>query len=177
MGRNKAALMIGGQQLWQRQLEKLRALEPAELFISGRPGGPFASAGVEIVTDAVPDLGPLSGIAAALRRTAAPLLLVLAVDLPGIRPAFLRLLIEEARTRGHGVVPQAVRGFEPLAAVYPSAALPLAEDALKEPDRSLQTFVQRLVATGLASTFPLAPEQLVEFYNLNEPADLSRHPM
>ena len=36
MGRDKAGLIVGSQTLWDLQLAKLRALDPAELFISGR---------------------------------------------------------------------------------------------------------------------------------------------
>lgn len=172
MGRDKAGLIIDGLPLWQRQLAELRALTPAELLISGRSDGPYAGAGVEIVTDFVADRGPLAGIAAALRRTTAPLLLVLAIDLPRMHRGFLATLLAEARRQGRGVVPRGEHWFEPLAAVYPHAALPLAEEALGTADRSLHSFVERLIAAGLAAALPLTPEQLAQFRNVNAPADL-----
>jgi molybdenum cofactor guanylyltransferase len=174
MGRDKAGLVIDGQPLWQRQLGELRLLNPAELFISGRPDGPYAGAGVEIVMDAVPGLGPLAGIAAALQRTTAPLLLVLAIDLPDASATFLGRLVAEARLHGSGMVPQRDGWFEPLAAVYPRAALPLATETLHGDDRSMQTFVRRLIAAGLVAAFPITGGDLARFRNLNESADLSQ---
>ena len=68
MGRDKSALIVNGEPLWQRQLAVLRATEPAELFISGMRDGPYADCGVEILADGIPNCGPLGGIATALRR-------------------------------------------------------------------------------------------------------------
>ena len=172
MGRDKAGLIIDGQPLWQRQLGELRALNPAELFISGRSDGPYAGAGVEIVTDAVPDLGPLAGIAATLQRTTAPLLLVLAIDLPRISRGLLTTLVTAARQSGAGVVPQSERGFEPLAAVYPRTALPAARACLRGSDRSLQHFVRHLIDAGVVSAWPFAPGWRDELRNVNTPDDL-----
>jgi molybdopterin-guanine dinucleotide biosynthesis protein A len=68
MGRDKAGVLLHGQPLWQRQLATLRAVQPAELFISGKADAAYAGAGVEIVADNFPGLGPLSGLEATLRR-------------------------------------------------------------------------------------------------------------
>lgn len=168
MGRDKAALIIEGEPLWQRQLAKLRALSPHELFISGRADGPYAGAGVEIIEDAVPGLGPLGGIAAALRRAESPLVLILAIDLPAMTAKFLASLLPDSRP----VVPQNARYFEPLAAVYPRAALSIAEDHLRADDRSLQWFVDRLVAEELAQVRILTKSEALLFHNANEPRDL-----
>ena len=172
MGRDKAGLIVGGQPLWQRQLDKLGTLQPAELFISGHRDGPYIAAGVEIISDATPGLGPLGALSAVLDRATASLLVVLAIDLPDLSADLLATLITEARASGRGVVPQSGRWFEPLAAVYPRAALSLAKAALRSDDRSLQSFVARLIAAGLAEAWPIAPRQLAEFRNVNTPADL-----
>ena len=168
MGRDKAALIIDGQPLWQRQLATLRALAPRELFISGRRDGPYAGAGVEIIEDAIPGLGPLGGIAAALRRAQSPLVLVLAIDLPAMTPDFLNTLLQETRA----IIPQNARYFEPLAAVYPKSALPIAEELLREDDRSMQHFVRRLIDGGLAQARVVNAAEIPRFQNVNQIADL-----
>ena len=173
MGRDKACIMVGGQPLWQLQLAKLRALEPAELFISGRPDGPYTDSGIEIVPDAERDLGPLAGFAALLRRATSPLVLVLAIDLPALSADFLSVLATRSRRSGAGLVPQNESWFEPLAAIYPRAALPLVEQFLREADRSLQRVVRELITAGLASALPLTAAQVVQFRNVNTPGDLS----
>ena len=96
MGRDKSALLVDGEPLWQHQLATLRATQPAELFISGKRDGPYADCGVEILADEFPDCGPLGGIATALRRCQSERLLVLAVDMPAMTAEFLRILLDES---------------------------------------------------------------------------------
>src|SRR5438477_277515 len=105
MGRDKAALIVDGEPLWQRQLATLRATQPAELFISGKSDGPYANCGVEILADEFPDCGPLGGITTALRRCTSERLLVLAVDLPAMTAEFLRTLLDESQRTAAGVIP------------------------------------------------------------------------
>jgi molybdopterin-guanine dinucleotide biosynthesis protein A len=174
MGVDKAELIVGGQPMWQFQLAKLRALGPAEALISGNPGGPYSGAGVEIVPDTVHGLGPLAGITAALRFSHSALVLVLAIDLPAISTGLLGALIAKAAATGCGVVPQGVRGFEPLAAVYPRTALPEAEEFLHSAERSMQRYVRALIAAGKAGAYPLAPAQEAEFCNVNTPLEHAR---
>src|SRR5260221_14708053 len=79
MGTDKAEIELDGQPLWQRQLDKLRATDAVEVFISGRCTGPYAGSEFEIVEDRVADAGPLAGLEAALRHASHDWLLVLAV--------------------------------------------------------------------------------------------------
>lgn len=168
MGRDKAGLVIAGTPLWQIQIEKLRVLGPAGLFISGRRGGPYEGSGVEIVEDAIPGLGPLGGIAAALTRAQTPRVLVLAIDLPAITPEFLAALLRTETA----VVPRDADAFEPLAAIYPKSALTIAEEMLREEDRSMQRFVRRLIDAQLAQARMLSADETRLFKNLNQPGDL-----
>lgn len=169
MGRDKGALVIDGLPLWQRQLATLRALGPRELFISGRRDGPYAGAGIEIIEDLIPGLGPLGGIAAALRRAESSLVLVLAIDLPAMTADFLASLLDDDQP----TIPQNADYFEPLAAVYPRSALPIAEELLREEDRSMQRFVRRLIENDLARARVLLPVESPLFHNLNERHDLT----
>jgi molybdopterin-guanine dinucleotide biosynthesis protein A len=178
MGRDKAALLIAGEPLWRHQLASLRATEPVELFISGKSDGPYADYGVEILTDEIPDCGPLGGIAASLRRCTSDRLLVLAVDMPGMTPEFLRSLVAESERTAVGIVPSAAAdgrqqaGLEPLAAVYPRAALAIAEDCLRAGERKLETFIRALEAKGLAVIRPCEPRESALFTNWNKPDDV-----
>src|SRR5438445_4836892 len=119
MGSDKALLGIDGEPLWQRQVRILRKLAPNELFIAG----PHRAEGAVTIRDALPNCGPIAGLLAALRRSSAPLLVVLAVDLPRMTSNYLGTLLESCR-ESVGAVP---RG-QPLAAVYPSASQQIAEE-------------------------------------------------
>ena len=179
MGRDKSALLVNGRPLWERQLEVLRATDPAELFISGKTGGPYAGSGIEILADEFPDAGPLAGIASALRRCGSEWLLVLAVDMPAMTADFLRILLDEARSTAAGVVPSAPadrdtggRGLEPLAAVYPRVALRFAEDCLRSGERKMEAFIRLLESQGLVAVRPAEPDASRLFRNWNTPGDL-----
>ena len=137
MGRDKALLELpDGCRLWERQWQVLGALEPAERFVSGswREGFP---ADLPWLADEFPGCGPLAGIAAALQAMRSPRLVVLAVDLPAMSVDFLRGLLQGSDSTG--VVPQRADGFfDPLAAVYPEAAVKPAVERLRTQVLALQ---------------------------------------
>ena len=191
MGRDKSALPVNGEPLWQRQLAILRATDPAELFISGKNDGPYANAGVEILADEFPDCGPLGGIATALRRCTGDRLLVLAVDMPAMTAEFLRTLLDQSHRTAKGVVPSVADDvrrqartsaamnakelrLEPLAAVYPRAALAVADECLRTGERKLEIFIRELEARGLATIRPVEAGEAALFTNWNSPGDVPR---
>ena len=196
MGRDKSALLVEGEPLWQRQLAVLRATQPAEIFISGKSDGPYADCGVEILADEFPDCGPLGGIATALRHCQSERLLVLAVDMPAMTSEFLRTLLDESQRTALAIVPSVaalVRArarfspvmmdarepqfLEPLAAVYPRAALAIAEECLRTGERKLEVFIRALEAKCLALIRPVEAGETGLFTNWNCPDDLpSAHP-
>jgi molybdopterin-guanine dinucleotide biosynthesis protein A len=190
MGCDKAALMLDGKPLWENQLAILRATQPAELFISGKIGGPYANAGIPVIPDEIPGLGPLGGIVTALRHCRSERLLVLALDMPAMTAGFLRTLNEESARTAFGVVPTlsgevSLPGrrnaanqpggrqarVEPLAAIYPRAALAIAEKCLRAGQRKLETFVRALEAEGLVVLLPVKAEAAGLFVNWNTPED------
>jgi molybdopterin-guanine dinucleotide biosynthesis protein A len=121
MGCEKAFVEVRGQTLLARQIQLARAVGAAEVFISGRAGVDYAAFGERVLLDEVADAGPLAGIARALVETNAPLLLVLAVDLPEMSAEFLRRLAAHC-TETTGAIPRVAGQVEPLAAFYPKAA-------------------------------------------------------
>ena len=172
MGRDKAALLIGGEPLWQHQLATLRATGAGELFISGRADGPYAESGVRIIEDLTPNAGPLAALEAVLPRISGTHAIVLAIDLPAMRADFLAALVKVALARNCSVVPEAEGRFEPLAAVYAPGLLPLVAEGLRGPDRSMQHLLRAALAIGLVMTHPLHAGERALFRNLNAPADL-----
>ena len=167
MRRDKALLEIDGKPLWQHQLATLQKLSPEQLMLSG----PYRKEGdYEIVTDELPNAGPLAGVAAALRRCRAPRLVVLAVDLPDMTAEFLRSLLDDCGP-SFGIVPRSPNGFEPLAAIYPVGCGSCAMAALHDGQFSMQNFVRRALEQGWLRERALLPAELSLFTNLNTPAD------
>lgn len=171
MGRDKACVDIAGVPLWRRQLGLLAALEPTELLISGRPAAEYATSGFEIVEDQIAGAGPMAGVAAMLARTRAPLLLVLAVDMPFMTSACLERVLGHC-TSPMGSVPWHGAFYEPLAAVFPKRALPMFEYALSKGDHSMQQLVRDCIAARFVEEFHIPAADLPLFRSVNAPADL-----
>ena len=171
MGCDKSALIVDGEPLWRRQLTVLRATGAEEVFISGKADGPYAGAGVEIVEDTRSESGPLGGIASALRRCGEEWLLVLAVDMPAMTADFLCSLTDAAR-KDTGIVPVTDR-IQPLAALYPCAALEIAETLLRDGRRKMECFVDELLARSLVRQLDVSATQWPLFTNWNTPGDMA----
>ncbi len=89
----------------------------------------------DVIEDVFPDCGPLGGIHAALSITQTDLNLMLSVDTPLMSSDFLAWLLEQARASQELiVVPEALGGLQPLAAVYRRPLRAVAEQALKNGD-------------------------------------------
>ena len=172
MGTDKAFLEIEGVPLWRRQLRVLQELQPHQLFIAGPTHDEWQETNCIIIPDAEANAGPLAGIVAALQRSSAPLLLVLAIDLPNMSTHYLRDLVDCCHAGG-GIVPSYGERSEPLAAVYPLASLRIAEACLASRDRSVQRFAARCVAEGHATEKEITRDERPLFLNMNTPEDLA----
>ncbi len=132
MGSDKALLVVGNQTLLERALHTAAAVAKT-VFIAG-PRDRYARYG-DVVEDVFSDCGPLGGIHAALCITKTELNLILAVDTPLVGPDFLAWLLEQARASSElVVVPEALGGLQPLAAVYHRSVRDVAEQALRRGD-------------------------------------------
>jgi molybdopterin-guanine dinucleotide biosynthesis protein A len=175
MGREKAWLEVDGQPLLARQIALARSLGPVEVLLSGRADADYTSFGCPVLTDRVADAGPLAGLAVALETARAPLLLVLAVDLPHMTTdALERMLVACEPERG--VVPRLAGQLEPLAAVYPCSCAALAYDQLHHGRRAVRDFAARCEQAARVRYLDLPPEWQRYFMNWNSPADLAATP-
>ena len=172
MGKDKATLLFRGKPLWQIQLELLRKLEQAEIFVSARTDPVWRPVDVQFVADHPPSRGPLSGLAASLARMRTKHLLTLAIDMPFMTEKYLRFLCSQIEP-DRGVIAKIEDRFEPLAAIYPQEALPNIQSALAGTDLSLQTMASRLVAAGKLRVISVTWQERKLFVNVNEPADLA----
>ncbi len=172
MGRDKALLPLAdGRTLLARQLATLRAAGAAEVLVSARAEQHLPLAGTRLIPDLQPDRGPLAGLAAALATAAHDRVLVLAIDLPQMPPEFIARLVGES-TPACGVVPTRDGRPEPLAAVYPRAAVSVAAELLIAGELRAVEFACRLAAHGLVRWRVIAPVETVYFSNWNTPADV-----
>ncbi len=176
MGRDKASILVGGERLLLRQLRLLAEAGCSDRLVSlgATAPGPalkLVPDNVRIVADRSADSGPLAGLERVLTEARHELVLVLAVDLPGLDAGFLRALLADARP-GVGVVPSRNGQHEPLVAVYPRAAAAEALARLGRGEFALRPFVQAGIAAGWMRERPVASDEDQFFTHWNRPEDL-----
>jgi len=173
MGTDKAFVAFDGRTLLARALDVAGSVT-TDVRIVG-DGNKFA-AFAPVVEDIFPGCGPLGGIHAALRSSAAELNLVVAVDMPFVTPDLLLYLVERARSSSATVtVPHCGGGNQPLCAVYrrafaDSAQLALSDgrfkiDALFANESSQVISEDELKGKGFSAEI---------FRNLNTPEELAQ---
>jgi molybdenum cofactor guanylyltransferase len=171
MGQDKALIDFNGKPLLSHAVETVRAV-CHKSFVVGNPTK-YLSYG-PIVEDFYTDQGPLAGIHAALKSSAAKLNLMVAVDMPFISVELLQFLIMQARGSSAMVsIPEIDGRLQPLCAIYRREFLPLAEAALKAQENKIgrlltpeRTYVVKediLTQAGFSVNM---------FSNLNSPRDL-----
>ena len=143
MGRDKALLEVGGLPMLARTA---RLLEP--LVVSVTVIGPpesYAPLGLRVVPDDQPGLGPLGGLATALRISESEWNLVVGCDLPYLLSGWLDCLLARAvASPGDAVVPESARGLEPLCAVYRARCARTISAAISRGERKVTDAISAL---------------------------------
>jgi molybdopterin-guanine dinucleotide biosynthesis protein A len=118
MGREKALVELAGEPLALR-LANLAGPLAEQVTLVGPPQS-FVELPLRVLADDVPGLGPLGGIATALRVSRQEWNLVLGCDLPFLTAEWLQYLITRAASSSaQAVLPDGERGHrEPLCAMY-----------------------------------------------------------
>ncbi len=173
LGQDKASLSWNGCPLWQHQLETLRKIRPAEIFVSARSVPAWQPPDVALVKDPEPARGPLGGLFSALSAMNGSHLLILAVDMPAMTANYLQSLIEKCAP-GCGACSHLGGRAEPLAAIYPAEALPIVEATYQSgTDVSLRSLVRKLLKCGLMVAVEADEGERELFRNINRPEDLA----
>jgi molybdopterin-guanine dinucleotide biosynthesis protein A len=173
LGRDKATLQWRGVPLWEWQIEKLRALRPEKILISARSDVPWRPSDVELILDALPSRGPLSGLAASFASIHSGHLMALAVDMPFMTTEHLRGLWGLA-TEGTGVIPMIGANAEPLAAIYPKESAMVFQEALRSGNYSLRPIVKKLIALNRLRAMPISGPTRDLYRSINRPDDVDR---
>jgi molybdopterin-guanine dinucleotide biosynthesis protein A len=122
MGRDKAALPVGGVSLLQRVIERVRPLVREVVIVAaGVQTLPPTSA--RVVRDPVPERGPLPALALGLGAITTPWAFALACDTPFVRRNVLRALAAEV-AGARAAIPLWNGRLQPLVALYHAALAP-----------------------------------------------------
>jgi len=117
-GRDKALVEVGGQVLAVRMAGVLQPLTKTVTLVG--PPEKYRHLGLRVISDPLPDYGPLAGLLAALDDSASSWNIITACDLPNISTGFLEFLVERARNADADIVVpvDAAGNAEPLCAAY-----------------------------------------------------------
>jgi molybdopterin-guanine dinucleotide biosynthesis protein A len=189
MGRDKAGVELAERPLLELMLGKLRTLglraRVAGLREAVRHHDRRAGVDAEVLTDAHPDCGPLSGMETALSQSEAALVLVVAVDLPLLETEFLAWMLRRAEaTEAMATIPRLLGEPQPLCAVYRRGLLPGVMEALETGDYKVMVAVERAAAGGRMDCFDAERVAATgawssawathsQFMNCNTPEDLT----
>ena len=177
MGVAKASLMLDGRTLLQRTVDAVAAVAD-EIVVARAPGQrlpPLQSARpLRTVEDAVAGEGPLVGIAAGLRSALAPVALLVAGDMPFLRPQLLRLLVERAEAGSRFVIPVREERPQPLCSALRRETLPVVQARLDAGERAVMALADALEAELLApEAWATADPDGRSFDNVNTPEQLA----
>ena len=130
-------------------------------------------ASVRIVTDALPDVGPLMGLYSGLRAIQSEHALVTAVDLPLLQSDLLAFLLAQPLDELI-VVPIVADLPQVLLAIYPRRLLPTIEERLREGRRDPRSLLQVAPVRFIEEAqLRIVDPQLRSFLNVNTPDELA----
>ena len=172
MGRDKAWIEIDGQPLIARAVRTVRDSGISEIFISGRAGTDYSPLRCPVLLDLNPCFGPMAGIERALDATQAPLMLVLAVDLPRMTAAFLHKLAAQCDPLT-GAIPKLNGEIEPLAAIYPKRCRFFARDCLLKFSHAARDFAHACLRERAVRSFRVQNTDTPCFENWNRSSDVT----
>jgi molybdopterin-guanine dinucleotide biosynthesis protein A len=173
MGVNKALLEIDGKPLIRILIDRILPVTE-RILISSNDSQSYSFLDFPVIPDHFPGNGPLAGFHSAMLYTTCPLYIILACDLPNLKTALLRSLVDLAEGFD-AAVPRTADGIiHPLCAVYRRTCLPSIERALaRGANKVIRTFLDDRLAVRW-----ITPEEGrfedADLANINTPEDLRK---
>jgi molybdopterin-guanine dinucleotide biosynthesis protein A len=170
MGADKSFVLLNGQALVEHAVDILRK---AGLPASIAGGQPALAALAPLIADHHSDLGPLSGICAALASTSACWAVFLPVDLPLLPASLVLNLLHHAKMTEMPITVPSVSGFsQTFPAILDRAVLSLLEKELQSGRRGCFSAFQA-AAESLGQPMTVIPvEPLVQCGQISHPLGL-----
>jgi|UniRef100_A0A7C5EMY4 molybdopterin-guanine dinucleotide biosynthesis protein A len=165
LGWDKATLLLGGKPLAHWVAEQLAPLTSVLWLVTNTPL-PHVALGLPLLTDLVPDQGPLGGLRTALFFSRTSWVLAVSVDNPFLPEELLIALTEQAtKTTRPAVLYRSDQGLEPFPGLYHVRLLQRLGDYLQN-RRHVRPFLETLRPREI----PLP--MTTPFFNINTPEDL-----
>lgn len=174
MGQDKAFLEVGGSQVIERVLTRLKPLTD-DLFISTNAPKKYKRFGLRLVGDIYPNKATLGGIYSAIQAARYTRVLVVACDMPFLKVALLRYLISLADSAD--VIAPLITPPQPETThtIYSKACLPAIEACLLENKLKIIGFFQQVSVRYVERTEVARYDpDFYSFVNMNTPEDWQR---
>jgi molybdopterin-guanine dinucleotide biosynthesis protein A len=136
VGQDKAQLPWGTSDLLNNVLIQLGQVCDERIVVINKKWEPSIP-GIRVVSDIIPQRGPLSGIHAGLSACSESCAFITACDMPFLVPEAVRFLLSLADD-WDAVLPGRGKNLEPLFAVYSRKCIPVIEDFLNQDIRKVQ---------------------------------------
>ncbi|MBF0170630.1 MAG: molybdenum cofactor guanylyltransferase [Nitrospinae bacterium] len=172
MGKDKAFVEFDGRPMIGRVIDAVEEAGLPLVIIAPRTQD-YLSLGRPVYEDLCPGMGPLSGLHTAFAVTGAERILLLACDMPGVRPALLGFLAGRGMGDADALIPFIDGREQGLLAVYGRGGVERVAAEIEAGIIQFDAFRRRLTVERLGEELlrPLDPS-LASFANLNRPADV-----
>lgn len=170
---NKASLRIGQKTIIERETEVLSTLFPTIIVVTNAPET-HKHLEARLVSDLVPDKGPLGGIYSGLVASKNEYNFVVGCDLPFLNDGLISYMVDVKN--GHDIVVPKLNGFlEPLHAVYSKNCLIPIRRQLDRNELRIQSFFGEVkVRYVRESEIEKYDPEGIGFLNVNTEDDLRK---
>lgn len=174
MGSNKAFLKYGDTTFIEHQVMMLRKIFD-EIILSANDVNAYTHLKLPVVSDIIPDKGPLSGICAGLTRAKSSHAFVIACDMPFINEKLILYL--KSQINGYDViVPKTSRGLEPMYAFYSRNCIQPMRRCLEEGRLRIVDFFSEVKVKIIGEKeFAGLDASLQSLINLNTPDEYKKY--
>jgi molybdopterin-guanine dinucleotide biosynthesis protein A len=170
-GANKAFLRVDGKSILERMMEITKPMFHETIFISNHWHPELNSYMPDfMISDIIPERGPMSGIHAALSICSMPYCFVFACDLPNLSPELILKQCKIAEKGYDAIIPRHQNGTEPLHGLYSKKLVQPLENYLNSCfDNKIILFLETV------NTFFWGVDYDRSFININTPDDLAKY--
>jgi len=172
-GLPKPLMRLEGRTFLERLLE-LRSRVADTLIVANAPSL-YEQFGVRIVGDLLRDRGAPGGLHAALHAARTPWVLLVAGDMPRVRPQAIDLLVRHSRRGTEWVCFERDDRLEPMPGLYARSLLPVLDERLKPGAPSFRALLQGVEGVRVpASALQEVDPDLHSLEGVNTPGDARR---
>jgi molybdopterin-guanine dinucleotide biosynthesis protein A len=174
IAKNKAFIQLQtGESILQNTLNALQKIFPEVIIVTNQKEA-YLKFNAQVVEDLIKQSGPLGGIFTGLCYSVSKHNFVVGCDMPFIKPALIRLLLEEGGTYDV-VIPEIDGEVEPLFALYSKNCIPVMFEHLQKRDLKIRKVLGklRMKKIGAEEIDQFDPEHL-SFFNINTEEDLRK---